>query len=108
MPFHPLPPEGAASPTDASNAAGPPVLDDVERALLTQLHFGSGSWQEGLAVCGGGASRGLKLLEARGLFGVGQRAAALAVVDRLLAERPGDPLALYHRAQFLAQSGSPK
>ncbi len=108
MPSKSLPPEGPASPTDTSNAAGPPVLDDVERALLAQLHFGSGSWQEGLAICGGAASRGLKLLEARGFFGVGERAAALAVVEQLLAERPDDPLALYHQAQFLAQSARRK
>jgi len=104
MPSQQVPPRGA--PTDPAEAtAGPlPAFDDVERALLAQLHFASGAWQEGLAACSGASSRGLRLLEARGLFGLGQRAAALQVLEQLLAERPDDLLPLYYEAQFLAQS----
>lgn len=108
MPSHPTPLAGAAvAPADADVGA-PAAHDDVERALLAQLHFASGGWHDGLAACAGGASRGLRLIEARGHFGMGQRAAALHVLEQLLAERPGDALVLYHKAQFLAQSGRPR
>jgi tetratricopeptide (TPR) repeat protein len=82
-------------------------LDDVERTLLAQLYFAGGAWQEGLAVARRAQRemRGLALVEARARFGLGERDAALAIVDRRLAEQPNDVLALYHKAQFLSQSG---
>jgi hypothetical protein len=94
----------ATQPADTAEGE-PAALDDVERALLAQLHFAAGAWRDGLDTCSGAASRGLKLIEARGQFGLGQRAAALGILSQLLAERPGDALVLYHQAQFLAQSG---
>jgi tetratricopeptide (TPR) repeat protein len=102
-----VPPASAVSQS-ANVASGRPPLDEVELALLAQLHFASGSWHEGVAACTGSASRGLKLLEARGRFGMGQRAAALEAIEQLLADRPDDGLALYYKAQFLAQSARPK
>jgi tetratricopeptide (TPR) repeat protein len=109
MPSHQVPPEGAASQwAGAASARSQPDLDEVERALLAQLHFASGGWHDGLAACAGAASRGLKLLEARGHFGSGQRATALQAVEQLLTDRPDDALALYYKAQFLAQSARPQ
>lgn len=99
-----------AAPAPPSVAGDDPAsLDDVERALLAQLHFASGGWQQGLDISrsAGPGSRGLRLLEARGWFGMGQHSAALELLDRLLCERPGDVLALYYKAQFLGQSAQP-
>lgn len=95
------------SPPSGDARAFETSLDDVERALLAQLHFAGGAWREGLAVVQRPQRdvRGLALVEARARFGLGERDAAIAIVDRRLAEQPGDVLALYHKAQFLSQSG---
>jgi len=84
-------------------------LDDVERALLAQLYFASGGVREGLALAhdAPGSSPALALIEARARFSLGDAAAALALLDRQLAARSGDLLALYYKGQFLAQSGRP-
>lgn len=109
-------PEGSVdrppSAGDGDEGLGCPpaaALDDVERALLAQLHFAAGAWQEGLAVLGTSRSdaRGLSLLEARGRFGAGDREAALRLLDELLGTYPHDTLALHYQAQLLAQSGRP-
>ena len=77
------------SPEDAAPAAAGPdgsldwrgSLDDVERALLAQLYFAGGSWQEGLELStrrSGSESEALRLIEARARFGLGDAAGALA------------------------------
>ena len=105
---------GGAAPTDPARVSGDaprvaPPLDDVERALLAQLHFAVGSWQEGLELCSPVAAdaRGLLLVAARARFGLGDRQGALNVVEQLLERHPHHSLGLYHKAQFLAQSGRP-
>jgi hypothetical protein len=105
MPSFETPGTGTAPHPDDAALGAASAPDDVERALLAQLHFTAGAWQAGLDACSGGAARGLSLIEARGRFGLGQRDLALNLLERLLAERPGDALVLYHKAQFLAQSG---
>lgn len=82
-------------------------LDDVERALLAQLHFSAGAWQEGLALVRASErqGRGSWLLEARALFALGERDAALARLSELAARYPENGLALYYQAQFLSQAG---
>jgi hypothetical protein len=102
----PEPTDAESAPLDAASAFEA-SLDDVERTLLAQLYFAGGAWQEGLAVARRTQHdvRGLELVEARARFGLGERDAAFAIVDRRLAERPSDVLALYHKAQFLSQSG---
>ena len=98
--------ENAATPVAAAAAS----LDPVERVLLAQLHFADAAWQEGLALVQHASpeAQGLRLIEARGHFGKGDRAEALRILERLLAEHPDDVLALYYKAQFLAQSGQPR
>jgi tetratricopeptide (TPR) repeat protein len=102
----PEPTDTESPPLDAGRAFEA-SLDDVERALLAQLYFAGGAWQEGLAVASHPQRdvRGLALVEARARFGLGEREAALAIVEQRLAEQPSDVLALYHKAQFLSQSG---
>jgi tetratricopeptide (TPR) repeat protein len=94
--------EGAASLTRLGAA-----LDDVELALLAQLHFAAGDYRGGLAAVRHPerSARGLSLIEARARFGLGEREEALAIVRALLAERPDALLARYYEAQFLSQSG---
>lgn len=98
----------APSP-DASAAPGVErdALDDVERALLAQLHFSAGAWREGLEVlrAPGASARGLPLLEARALFALGEREAALELLDSWIERAPDSGLGLYYRAQFLTQAG---
>jgi Methyltransferase domain/Tetratricopeptide repeat len=91
----------------ASLEPGATALDDVERALLAQLHFATGDWQEGLAVALASerSLRGLALIEARARFGLGEQQAALTILASLLARDPGAVLARYHEAQFLSQAG---
>src|SRR5690606_8514641 len=83
------------------------ALDDVERALLAQLHFSAGAWREGLALVrsSGGRPRGLALLEARALFALGERDAALDVLRRWGASAPDASLGLYYQAQLSMQAG---
>jgi len=84
-------------------------LDDVERTLLAQLYFASSGHREGLALASprAGSSGALALIEARARFALGDTGGALALVEQRLSQRSGDLLALYYRAQFLAQSGRP-
>ncbi len=107
-------PQGPGNAPAADESAAREVtpgagLDDVERALLAQLHFAAGEWQHGLAVLGEPqkSARGLSLLAARGRFAVGERDVALSGVAELIAERPHDALALHYQAQLFAQSGRP-
>jgi tetratricopeptide (TPR) repeat protein len=83
------------------------ALDDVELALLAQLHFAAGAWREGLALAQHPerAARGLALIEARAHFGLGERDTAFAILGALLAAQPDAVLARYYEAQFLSQSG---
>lgn len=84
------------------------TLDDVESALFAQLYFASGGFREGLALAKRPAgSTALALIEARARFALGEVPAALALLEERLARRPDDLLALYYKAQFLAQSGRP-
>jgi hypothetical protein len=90
-------------------AVGEPrgMLDAVERALLAQLHFSAGAWREGLDLVRTSSSeaRGFALLEARALFALGEREAALALLGDWTSRAPDSGLGLYYQAQFLTQSG---
>jgi hypothetical protein len=83
------------------------TLDDVERALLAQLHFSTGAWRDGLALLRDAArkARGLGLLEARALFALGERDAAFDALHDWLSQAPDGSLGLYYQAQFLTQAG---
>jgi tetratricopeptide (TPR) repeat protein len=92
----------------AELAAHGKVLDDTELVLLAQHYLAAGAVQEALELCRlgtGGASKGLLLCEARARFGLGERDAALALAERLLATEPRDDLARFYKAQFLSQLG---
>jgi hypothetical protein len=79
--------------------------------LLVQQYMSVGALRDALALCqrgtAGPAGRGLLLCQARAHFALGERAAALGIMDALLKEQPRDSLASFYRAQFLAQSGQP-
>jgi hypothetical protein len=95
-------------PSGAESAALPSrQLDDVERALLAQLHFSAGAWREGLElVCTAGSEpRGLQLLEARARFALGEQDAALELLRDWVARAPDNGLGLFYQAQFLNQLG---
>src|ERR1043165_8335151 len=98
----------SSSPTSTGQDADAPAsaddaLDDVERALLAQLHFSVAGWREGLDLVRGaaGGTRGLALLEARALFALGERDAALELLREWVARAPDSGLGLYYQAQFL-------
>src|SRR5262245_22927572 len=99
-----LPASPAGSETERVATEG---LDDVELALLAQLHFAAGDFRGGLDVVRHreGFARGLALIEARARFALGERDAALELVRALLAEQPAAVLARFHEAQFLSQGG---
>jgi tetratricopeptide (TPR) repeat protein len=86
------------------------ALDDVELALLAQLHFAAGTWRDGLALVQRPerSAHGLALIEARAHFGLGECGAALAILDEVLTQQPDAVLARYYEAQFLSQSGRPR
>lgn len=94
------PPLTAPAPADAAGE-----LDDVERALLAQLHFSAGAWREGRDIVRAGGARGLGLLEARATFALGEREAALDMLREWTSHAPDNGLGLYYQAQFLTQSG---
>lgn len=103
-------PPTASSPNDSASArvdAPSDVLDDVERALLAQLHFSAGAWREGLDLvrAAGREARGLGLLEARALFALGERDAALALLRDWVMRAPDNGLGPFYQAQFLSQAG---
>ncbi len=82
-------------------------LDDTELTLLSQLYAAQGAPDAALALAGiaaGPSTRGLQLCQARALFALGERARALQLVDVLLTSQPGDVLASFYKAQFLAQT----
>jgi predicted O-methyltransferase YrrM len=107
-------------PTGASEEPLPPgaseldvyaqALDDSECVLVAQQYIGAGALRAALELCrsrGATASRsrGLVLCEARARFGLGERDAALLLLDGLLASQPCDVLASFYKAQLLAQAG---
>ena len=86
------------------------TLDDTECVLLAQQYIASGALRAALELCRSrgtraSRSRGLVLCEARACFGLGERDAALLLLDGLLATQPSDVLASFYKAQLLAQSG---
>lgn len=85
------------------------TLDSTELVLLAQQLIGLGALRDALEVCERDATsdsaRGLRLCEARARFGLGEAGVALEIVEGLLAAGPRDSLALFYKAQFLAQSG---
>lgn len=103
----PVSPAPSASSESASAEAPSRALDDVERALLAQLHFSAGAWREGLELVRGAQrrARGLCLLEARALFALGERDAALELLREWVALEPDSGLGLYYQAQLLTQAG---
>jgi hypothetical protein len=83
-------------------------LDVAERALLAQHYVAVEAWPMVLALCRTGTEggeRGLALCEARALFALGERAAALRLLDGLLDVQSRDPLAAFYRAQLLGRAG---
>lgn len=105
---HPLSPTpGVSSLRESARPSDGAALDDVERALLAQLHFAAGAWREALDLvrAAGSATRGLELLEARALFGLGERDAALELLREWVGRTEDNGLGLYYQAQFLSQVG---
>lgn len=102
-------PEEAASPHPDDLDAYRQTLDDTELVLLAQQLISVGRSEEALSVCRRlptlSSVRGLRLCEARALFGLGEPEAALQILDVLLAAEPRDSLASFYKAQLLAQSG---
>ena len=97
-----------SSPHESATAgATGAALDAVERALLAQLHFSAGAWREGLDLvrAGGTEARGLGLLEARALFALGERDAALDLLNDWVLRAPDHGLGHFYQAQFLSQAG---
>jgi tetratricopeptide (TPR) repeat protein len=92
----------------AELAAHREVLDDTELVLLAQHYLAAGAAQEALELCrlnARGAARGLLLCEARARFALGERQAALLLIQQLLDQEPRDDLSRFYSAQFLAQHG---
>lgn len=85
------------------------TLDDTELVLLAQQLIGAGRLEEALDICRhaptSSSARGLRLCEARALFGLGEPEAAFRMLDELLVLEPRDALAAFYRAQLLVQSG---
>jgi tetratricopeptide repeat protein/methyltransferase family protein len=107
-----FPPGGGESPIDNAGelAAYARHLGVAELALLAQHYLAQGQPEAVLVLASERAFEGiaLGLCESRALLALGQFAAALARVDRLLAEEPGHPLSSYYKAQILAQTGDVK
>lgn len=85
------------------------MLDVAERALLAQHYASVEAWRVVLELCrarpGQPVTRGLRLLEARARFGLGDRDAGSQLVEEILVEQPQHGLALSQKAQFLAKTG---
>jgi len=102
-------PEDAALPRPDELSAYRETLDDTELVLLAQQLIAVGRSAEALEVCRRAPTpssvRGLRLCEARTLFGLGEADAAFRILETLLASEPRDSLAAFYKAQLLAQSG---
>jgi hypothetical protein len=106
--MQPVHPEQAAFPRPDELAAYRQTLDDTELVLLAQHLLSAGRSEEALDICrrveASSSVRGLRLCEARALFGLGEPEAAIQILDALLAGEPRDSLARFYKAQLLAQS----
>jgi tetratricopeptide (TPR) repeat protein len=91
----------------AELAAHAALLDDTELVLLAQHYLAAGAAQEALQLCQprAASAKGLLLCQARARFALGERDAALGLVNRLLEAEPRDDLARFYKAQFLTQFG---
>jgi tetratricopeptide (TPR) repeat protein len=107
-----FPPGGGESPIDngAELAAYARRLGVPELALLAQHYLAQGQPEAVLVLAAARPFEGiaLGLCEARAQLALGQFAAAIERIERVVASEPGHPLAAYYKAQILAQTGDVK
>lgn len=99
-------PDYLASPEALRSALGP--VTQADRVLLAAQALRVGSLEYASAICeahAGEAEPALRLTQAAALFGLGQRARALAMVDQVLDREPGHLAALFYRAQMAQHAG---
>jgi predicted O-methyltransferase YrrM len=98
-------PDHLSSPEALKSALG--ALEPADLVLLAAQALRVGSLDHAAAICEahGGAEPALRLTHAAALFGLGQQARAIGLVDEVLAERPEHLLALFYRAQMAQHAG---
>lgn len=83
-------------------------LGAADLVLLVAQALRSGYFEYAAAVCQASSARAepaLRLAHAAALFGLGEQAQAVEMVDAVLAEQPGHPVALFYRAQMAQHVG---
>lgn len=83
-------------------------LDQADRVLLAAQALRVGSLEYAAAICEVGPGEpgpALALTRAAALFGLGQHATAIALVDGVLARAPEHLAALFYRAQMAQHAG---
>lgn len=83
-------------------------LDQAELVLLAAQALRVGSLDYAAAICAtypGAPGPALQLTRAAALFGMGRHAAAIALVDEVLAAAPDHLAALFYRAQMAQHAG---
>lgn len=82
-------------------------LGPADLVLLAAQALRSGYFEYAAAVCRASSASepALRLVHAAALFGLGEQAQAAGMVDAVLAEQPGHPVALFYRAQMAQQLG---
>jgi hypothetical protein len=99
-------PDHPSSSEAFKNALGP--LPAADLVLLAAHALRVGSLDYAVAICesqAGEAEPALRLTLAAALFGQGERARAIALVDAVLAEDPAHLGALFYRAQMAQHAG---
>lgn len=99
-------PDYLSSPEALSQALG--GLGAADLVLLAAQALRVGSLDYAAAICEthhGAAEPALSLTHAAALFGLGQHARAVELVDGVLAERPTHLAALFYRAQMAQHAG---
>jgi len=83
-------------------------LSAADLVLLAAQALRVGSLDYAAAICeshSGEAEAALRLTHAAALFGLGQQARAITLVDEVLAQEPGHLAALFYRAQMAQHAG---
>lgn len=99
-------PEYLSSPEALKRALGP--LEAADLVLLAAHALRVGSPDHAAAICetyAGKAEPALRLTHAAALFGLGQHARAIAVVDEVMAAQPEHLAARLYRAQMAQHTG---
>ena len=99
-------PDYLSSPEALKSALG--SLGAADLVLLAAQALRVGSLDYAAAICESNAAvtePALRLMHAAALFGLGQHARAITLVDEVLAEEPGHLAALFYRAQMAQHAG---